>query len=89
MVMIGVEVHAAVIIERRRPFALLRLAGTHLRELHRTVLAEAAVPLLVVALATAGLGMASNSSPEPAAHHRPRPVRPRSRDPRSRAEGSR
>jgi hypothetical protein len=49
---------ASSIIERRRPFALLRLAGTHLRVLHRTVLAEAAAPLLVVALATAGLGMA-------------------------------
>lgn len=48
---------ASSIVERRRSFALLRLAGTRLSELRRVVLAEAAAPLLAVALATAGVGM--------------------------------
>ena len=47
---------ASSILERRRSFALLRLAGACASELRRAVLAEAA-PLLVVSLATVGLGM--------------------------------
>jgi hypothetical protein len=48
---------ASSILERRRSFALLRLAGARASELRRAVLAEAAAPLLVVSLATVGLGM--------------------------------
>jgi hypothetical protein len=60
LVIAGCSVAVAVassIVERRRSFALLRLAGTRLPDLHRVVLTEAATPLLVVSLATAGLGM--------------------------------
>ena len=49
---------AGAIVERRRPFALLRLAGTQLSDLRRVVLAEAAAPLLVVAAASVVLGLA-------------------------------
>jgi hypothetical protein len=49
---------AASIVERRQPFALLRLAGTRLSDLRRVVLAEAAAPLLMVATATSALGLA-------------------------------
>jgi hypothetical protein len=48
---------AGTILERKRPFALLRLAGTRLSDLRRVVLAEAAAPLLVVAAASVGLGL--------------------------------
>jgi hypothetical protein len=48
---------AGSLIERRRPFALLRLTGMPLRSLRRVVLLEAAVPLvgLAVVSATGGL----------------------------------
>lgn len=49
---------AGGLVERKRPFALLRLAGMPLRQLHRVVLAEAAAPLLVVAAVSAALGFA-------------------------------
>jgi hypothetical protein len=49
---------AGTIVERRQPFALLRLAGTSLSDLRRIVLAEAAAPLLMVATASAALGLA-------------------------------
>jgi hypothetical protein len=49
---------AGTIVERRQPFALLRLAGTGLSDLRRIVLAEAAAPLLMVATASAALGLA-------------------------------
>ena len=48
---------AGAIVERRRPFALLRLAGTQLSDLRRVVLAEAAAPLLMVATASVVLGL--------------------------------
>ncbi len=51
---------AGGLVERKRPFALLRLAGMPLRQLHRVVLAEAAAPLLVVAAASVVLGFAVN-----------------------------
>jgi hypothetical protein len=50
---------AAGIIERKRPFALLRLGGMHLAELQRTAMLEAAAPLLLIALASAALGLAT------------------------------
>src|SRR5690606_16763598 len=43
---------ASGIIERKRPFSLLRLAGMRLAELQRTALIEAAAPLLLIALAS-------------------------------------
>jgi hypothetical protein len=49
---------AGAVVERRRPFTLLRLAGTRLSELRRVVLTESAAPLVVVATATAALGLA-------------------------------
>jgi hypothetical protein len=48
---------AGSILDRRRPFGLLRLAGTRLSDLRRVVLTEAAAPLLAVAVVTAGLGL--------------------------------
>jgi hypothetical protein len=47
---------AGGLVDRKRPFALLRLGGMPLRQLHRVVFAEAAGPLLVVAAVSAGLG---------------------------------
>jgi predicted lysophospholipase L1 biosynthesis ABC-type transport system permease subunit len=48
---------AGAIVERKQPFALLRLTGTRLSELRRMVLAEAATPLLAVAGASVTLGL--------------------------------
>jgi hypothetical protein len=49
---------AGAIVERKQPFALLRLTGTRLSDLRRIVLAEAAAPLLAVATASVALGLA-------------------------------
>jgi hypothetical protein len=49
---------AGGIVERKRPFALLRLSGMHLRELQGVALLEALAPLLLIAVATAALGLA-------------------------------
>jgi FtsX-like permease family len=46
----------AGISDRKRPFSLLRLAGAPLRVLRRMVVLEAAVPLLVISVFSAGLG---------------------------------
>ena len=48
---------AAGLTERQRPFALLRLAGMHPSDLSRTVLAETAIPLLAMAVASVLLGL--------------------------------
>jgi hypothetical protein len=45
------------IVERRRPLALLRLAGMPLRGLQAMAILEAAVPLLVVTLLAAAIGV--------------------------------
>jgi len=42
--------------DRKRPFSLLRLTGVPVRELRRVVAFETAVPLLVVAVVSAGMG---------------------------------
>jgi hypothetical protein len=42
--------------DRKRPFSLLRLAGTQLGVLRRVVLLESAVPLLVVSVVAIGMG---------------------------------
>lgn len=44
------------ILERRRPFTLLRLTGTPMSSLSRVVLLESALPLLAAALVAAGTG---------------------------------
>jgi hypothetical protein len=49
---------AGGLVERRRPFALLRLAGVRPGELRQVLLAETAGPLLTTALASAALGLA-------------------------------
>ncbi len=49
---------AGGLLERKRPFALLRLAGALPRDLRRVVIAETAAPLLTVAVISAGLGLA-------------------------------
>ncbi len=46
----------AGISDRKRPLSLLRLAGAPLRVLRRMVVLEAAVPLLVISVFSAGLG---------------------------------
>lgn len=51
----------AGVIERKRPFSLLRLAGMRLAELQRTALLEAAAPLLLIALASAALGLGTSA----------------------------
>ena len=45
------------LIERRRPFALLRASGVYLSELRRSVMLETSVTMVVVSIAGAGLGM--------------------------------
>jgi len=47
---------AGGLVERKRAFALLRLTGMPLRRLYRAVLLEAAVPLLLAAVVSAGVG---------------------------------
>jgi hypothetical protein len=47
----------AGLIERRRPFALLRASGMGLSDLRRIVLLETAAPLAATALAGFGLGL--------------------------------
>jgi len=48
---------AGSLIERKRPFALLRLTGMPLRSLRRIVLLEAAVPLVGLAVVSAAAGL--------------------------------
>ncbi len=55
---LGVSV-ASGLVERKRPFSLLRLAGTPLGTLRRVVAIEAALPLLVVAIISAASGLLS------------------------------
>jgi len=62
---------AGGIIERKRPFALLRLSGVHLAELQRVALLEAAAPLLLIALASAVLGLGVSAAIVPIAGERP------------------
>lgn len=48
---------AGGLAERKRPFSLLRLAGAQLGVLRRVVLLETAVPLIFVAVISAGMGL--------------------------------
>jgi predicted lysophospholipase L1 biosynthesis ABC-type transport system permease subunit len=52
---------AAGLAERKRPFSLLRLAGTPLGMLQRVVALESAVPLLVTAVLAIGVGFAASA----------------------------
>jgi predicted lysophospholipase L1 biosynthesis ABC-type transport system permease subunit len=47
---------AGGLVERKRAFALLRLAGLPLRRLYRSVLLEAAVPLVLAAVTSGAVG---------------------------------
>jgi hypothetical protein len=47
---------AAGLSDRKRPFSLLRLTGAPLTALRRVVMLESAVPLLVIAVVSIGLG---------------------------------
>jgi hypothetical protein len=47
----------AGLTDRKRPFSLLRLAGTPLGLLRRVIALESSVPLLAVAVVSAGLGL--------------------------------
>jgi ABC-type antimicrobial peptide transport system permease subunit len=47
---------AGGLVERKRPFGLLRVAGASLRQLRTVVAIESAVPLLAAIVASAGLG---------------------------------
>jgi predicted lysophospholipase L1 biosynthesis ABC-type transport system permease subunit len=49
---------AGGLLERKRPFALLRLAGARPADLNKVALAETAAPLLTAAVISAGLGLA-------------------------------
>lgn len=54
---LGLLVAVAVgLLERRRPFALLRASGTPLHTLRRTAFLEASAPLTALSLLAAGLG---------------------------------
>jgi hypothetical protein len=48
-------------VERKRPFALLRLAGMPLASLRRIVMLEAAVPLVLVVAVSVGAGLLASS----------------------------
>jgi hypothetical protein len=48
---------AAGVTDRKRPFSLLRLTGVPVAVLRRVVALETAVPLVVIALASAGTGL--------------------------------
>ena len=45
------------LVERRRPFTLLRVSGVSLGTLYRVILLEAALPLVLVSAIAAGLGI--------------------------------
>jgi hypothetical protein len=46
------------LVERRRPFALLRVSGSGVRTLYRVVVAEAVLPLAAATLVAAGIAYA-------------------------------
>ena len=48
---------AAGVIERKRPFSLLRLSGVPIAVLRRVVALETALPLVVISLASAAIGL--------------------------------
>jgi hypothetical protein len=64
LVIAGCSLAVAVaggIIERARPFALLRLSGVRIGELRQVAMLEAAAPLLLMAVASALFGLATSA----------------------------
>jgi hypothetical protein len=53
---------AASLVERRRPFALLRATGVHIRELQRMVMLETALPLIATTVFGVGFGLATSAA---------------------------
>ncbi|MFD0747269.1 FtsX-like permease family protein [Phytohabitans flavus] len=53
---------AAGLVERRRPFTLLRATGLQLGELRRTILLETALPLVATAVCGIALGLAASAA---------------------------
>jgi hypothetical protein len=49
---------ASGLLERKRPFALLRLAGTSAGQLRRVIVTETAAPLITATVVSAGIGFA-------------------------------
>jgi len=45
------------LVERKRPFTLLRVSGVSLGTLYRVILLEAALPLIVISAVAAGIGL--------------------------------
>lgn len=45
------------LVERKRPFTLLRVSGVSLRTLYRVILLEAALPLIVISIIAAAIGL--------------------------------
>jgi hypothetical protein len=45
------------LVERKRPFTLLRVSGVSLGTLYRVILLEAVLPLIVVSIVAAGIGL--------------------------------
>jgi hypothetical protein len=56
----GISLAVAIsgsLVERRRAFTLLRVSGTPIRALYRTVLLETILPLVIATLVAAGVGL--------------------------------
>jgi hypothetical protein len=56
----GISLAVAIsgsLVERRRPFTLLRVSGTPIQALYRTVLLETILPLVTATLVAAGVGL--------------------------------
>ncbi len=65
LVVAGCSLAVAVaggIIERARPFGLLRLSGVRIGELRQVAMLEAAAPLLLMASASAALGLSASAA---------------------------
>jgi hypothetical protein len=65
LVVAGCSLAVAVgggLVERRRPFTVLRLAGTSVRTLYKVVLYESALPLLLAAVVAAAAGFGTAAS---------------------------
>jgi hypothetical protein len=53
---------AAGLVERRRPFALLRATGVHVRELQRMAMLETALPLVATTIFGVAFGLATSAA---------------------------
>jgi hypothetical protein len=64
---------AGGLLERKRPFTLLRLAGTSAAQLRRVLITETAVPLITATVVSAGIGLAVARDVTHASHQPWRP----------------